>query len=89
MMRGRFDRPESGGWRGVAILAQLVDALVVIPAATTMKGALDLADHIASVVVAVTGVGGTAWAIHHWLRRPKFICGVPPSPAERAARHHD
>jgi len=42
-------------------------------------------ESVASIAVAASGLVAAAWATAKWLRRPRFICGIPPQIAERAA----
>jgi hypothetical protein len=48
-----------------------------------MSDLLDVADHVASIVVAITGVIGAGWAVRRWRNRPKFMCGIPPTREDR------
>lgn len=45
---------------------------------------MDVVSEVASLAVAVAGIVAAGWASAKWLRRPRFICGIPPSIAERA-----
>jgi hypothetical protein len=44
---------------------------------------VDIVSQFADLGVAVAGIVAAGWASAKWLRRPQFICGIPPSIRER------
>lgn len=44
---------------------------------------MDVVDQLASLALAAVGFVGAGWAAAKWLRRPRFICGIPPTVDER------
>jgi hypothetical protein len=54
----------------------------------TMYSAMDLGGS-AGFVVTVFGIIGAGWGAARWASRPRFVCGIPPSPREREAKSID
>lgn len=50
---------------------------------------MDLVEQFASLAVAAFGIVGAIWAVAKWLRRPRFICGIPPTIDEMKAKGID
>ena len=48
---------------------------------------MDVVSEVANLAVAFAGIVAAGWAYAKWKRRPEFICGIPPSIAER--EHED
>jgi hypothetical protein len=44
---------------------------------------VDIVSEVANLGVAIAAIVGAGWASAKWWRRPRFICGIPPSIAER------
>jgi hypothetical protein len=47
---------------------------------------MTVVEHVAGIVVTALGIYGALWATAKWLRRPRFICGIPPLLDERRAK---
>jgi hypothetical protein len=47
---------------------------------------MDIVEHVASLSVALFGIVGATWAAAKWFRRPRFICGIPPTIEERKTK---
>jgi hypothetical protein len=50
---------------------------------------MSIVEHLAGIAVAASAIVAAAWAAAKWLRRPRFICGIPPALEERAAKRID
>jgi len=50
---------------------------------------MNIVEHVATIAVAASGIVGASWAAAKWLRRPRFICGIPPLRDERAVKGID
>jgi hypothetical protein len=50
---------------------------------------VSIAEQTATIAVAASGIVGAVWAAAKWLRRPRFICGIPPLLSEREAKGID
>jgi hypothetical protein len=50
---------------------------------------VNIVEQFASLAVAAFGIVGATWAFAKWLRRPRFICGIPPTIDERKAKGID
>jgi hypothetical protein len=46
-------------------------------------------EHFASIAVTASALVAATWAAAKWLRRPRFICGIPPLIDERTAKGID
>lgn len=47
---------------------------------------MNIVEQVATLAVAASGIVGATWAAAKWLRRPRFICGIPPLLDERKAK---
>jgi len=50
---------------------------------------VSIVDQVATSAVAASGIVGATWAAAKWLRRPRFICGIPPRLDERETKGID